>query len=59
MSDKWISVEDRLPEYDQEILVWYRLKQLPYDINVAAKRYKDVFNSLATHWMPIPEPPSE
>lgn len=64
MSDKWISVEDRLPDKQGE----YLMHSVPGDPD---KRYifiagwmeggwcsvmPNYINS-ATHWMPLPEPP--
>lgn len=58
--DKWISVKDQLPEYMQTVLI--------YDIIgfVTMAQYtgeRDVFTvgdcyHQASHWQPLPEPPS-
>ena len=70
MKDKWISVKDRLPDDDNEYLVW------PYpnkDIHIltacfncrsgkwiqdyySGYNYED-FEPIVTHWMPLPEHP--
>jgi hypothetical protein len=72
--EKWISVKDRLPDNNQEILVYSNTleakevrKLTPY-----ACYYYDGFMSYGdnlsqqwlstitiTHWMPLPEPPKE
>lgn len=62
---KWISVEERLPDGDDKVLVSY----LGY-VNIAFYRWDHVFelpNTVMidphkgniTHWMPLPEPPKE
>lgn len=67
---EWISVEDRLPEYDEEVLIFDgRISAAIYtprdnecdgfmgeglDSYGNAYFYDDV-----THWMPLPEPPKE
>lgn len=67
---RWISVEDRLPETDDRVLVWYCDKD--GDFFPAVGRYgekeerwiTDVDDNdhawppvKITHWMPLPEPP--
>ena len=72
MSD-WISVDERLPESEDWVVVWYQDKDGDYFPTVGAYRsygslprqwVTDVDNSeLAyppekiTHWMPLPPPP--
>ena len=58
---KWISVEDRLPEEDAEILVWcgWQLTSI-YD----SEKYFYTIDEIdcihhVTHWMPLPEPPMD
>ncbi len=67
--DKWISVEDRLPEINEEILIVIRSKYgRPYKIRVGiysgndeweddAERYCPGTMGVITHWMPLPEVP--
>lgn len=75
MEPRWISVEDRLPETDVWVAVWYMDKDGDYFPTVGACRdggdgltywETDVdINERAyppekiTHWMPLPEPPKE
>ena len=63
---KWISVEERLPEYDAKVLVVIP-KYYGCDIRTA-RLYKSgawligdmsAVGSTPTHWMPLPEPPKE
>lgn len=68
MSDKsgWISVKDRLPETDAEVLIYtswgsYNIGNYGYhDPNVWSSEeiyaYED---GEIAHWMPLPEPPEE
>ena len=51
---KWISVEDRLPERAGTYLVFWR--EAMTDFYTGNGRW---MKSLATHWMPLPEPPEE
>ena len=67
---KWISVKDRLPEPETEVLVW--LKHIP---NIAIYGhdkygnlgfyfideygYRCTFRPTVTYWMPLPEQPKE
>lgn len=62
METNWISVKDRLPEFDVEVLVCLNN---PYSV-FTAEYYKGEFDLLGyigngkdsvTHWMPLPEPP--
>ena len=70
---EWISVEDRLPEVDRYVLIKapsgytglpYRYSEAKY--NPDYKGWTDVANDRitdsgedVTHWMPLPEPPTE
>jgi hypothetical protein len=58
---EWISVDERLPEYYEEVIAWigkemafaYRLKSGAWRIvDVGFCSPKDV-----THWQPLPAPP--
>ena len=61
---KWISVKDRLPEDDSDVLAYSRNGEEGriYPANYAKGVWFDcIFNTPATgtttHWMPLPEPP--
>lgn len=61
---KWISVKDRLPEDDSDVLAYLRIGEegRNYPANYAKGMWFDcIFNTPATenttHWMPLPEPP--
>jgi hypothetical protein len=67
-SNKWISVEDRLPEDNIKYLVFLPEGHLYQGIHVA--HYSDKHNMWVdldrtylfdhpTHWMPLPAPPTE
>jgi len=59
---QWISVDDRLPEGDGEVLVWdgedihacFRSGQGDFLSGVGSLLVTSV-----THWMPLPEPPTK
>lgn len=61
MSLAWISVEERLPENDDEVLVAYKCKYEP-GFRVSTDCYTPRagrwdLDRQYTHWMPLPEPP--
>jgi len=66
MSDKWISVEDRLPEFSMFVDVWVKsTEREDYGrriCDVLIERSADHMTHPAeyvSHWMPLPEPPKE
>lgn len=73
MSDNWISVNDRMPNDGDEVLVFYSIgihSILMYNDprNLTQDIHKYWFNnttgawiahSQVTHWQPLPEPPSK
>ena len=61
---EWVSVEDRLPEDDSDVLAYLRIGEESriFPANYAKGMWFDcVFNTPATeritHWMPMPQPP--
>ena len=61
---EWISVEDKLPEDDSDVLAYLQIGQEGriYPANYEKGVWFDcIFNTPATgtttHWMPLPEPP--
>ena len=68
--DRWISVEDRLPEDTKTVLVWYTSNTLfglseGYGLSwysPTAKWYKNELNGeniAVLYWQPLSEPPKE
>ena len=61
---RWISVEERLPDYDSTVLMF---EQVGLFTAIAMGRLtrdegfvtQDGFPADVTHWMPLPEPPKE
>jgi hypothetical protein len=58
--DGWISVDDRLPQANTEVLVFNRYRFIGViEENgtwFAAVDYETLFN--VTHWQPLPKPPT-
>jgi 8-oxo-dGTP pyrophosphatase MutT (NUDIX family) len=61
---KWISVEERLPDDSQDVLVFFVYGVAPItgidvdSYNHRAKRWVNIDDAV-THWMPLPDPPKE
>ena len=59
---RWISVEERLPEHMDDVLVWVGglVEVGCYDeSNECWELYTYVGDGSVTYWMPLPEPPKE
>ena len=72
---RWISVEERLPEYNADVLVYRPNMAMKFLVDSYDGYYgeddgewyegwnaygKDIHgNSVITHWMPLPKPPTE
>lgn len=59
-SNGWISVKDRLPEKDQDVL-WYNPTLLkPMDVCPISPLWNgSLEHNTYTHWMPLPKPPED
>ncbi|KKK78220.1 hypothetical protein LCGC14_2845770 [marine sediment metagenome] len=63
MNDEWISVKDRLPKNDDEVLVYHKSKNID-DIGTAYFKidmwHWDDYTILenVSHWQPLPPPPT-
>ena len=59
---KWISVEERLPEEKESVLVHYVDGWMPIAFLLDGKWYQsngEMSWLSVTHWMPLPQPPEE
>lgn len=59
---RWISVEERLPEHMDDVLIWVGgLVEVGYydENNECWELYTYVGDGSVTHWMHLPEPPKE
>ena len=57
---KWINVKDRLPEEDKYVLAWEKQGFTYCDaLKNGVWRIGAKNGAIATHWMPLPEPPME
>lgn len=54
---KWISVKDSLPTKGQNVLVARNHRSL-YPIDVVCWSEDYITHDIATHWMPLPPPPT-
>lgn len=56
---EWISVEERLPEDGQRVLVCslYDLQNIGWLLGDGRWQIKTSYPDTPTHWMPLPEPP--
>lgn len=54
MSD-WISVEDKKPNYYEDLILWLEYAESSVISTVNAESFTDN----VTHWMPLPQPPKE
>ena len=64
--NKWISVEERLPEKSGDVLCYKKngISVLPYShkhkaFNAYDSSYSAEYVIPVTHWMPLPKPPKE
>ena len=57
----WIPVTDRLPQDDEDVLVWVNGTHRDMAYRDEGVWYDEEHNHLKniTHWMPLPEPPKE
>lgn len=69
--NQWISVDDRLPESEKEVLVWYKYTwddaSTSYGFGISwwysnAKQWRDgclLKGVEVLYWQPLPEPPKD
>lgn len=60
--DKWVSVEDRLPDDGQEVLMLMADGAVMSDLNIHTGTYYEKYGferSRVTHWMRLPELPND
>lgn len=58
---EWISVNDRLPEYERPVLGYDSEIEMVDIVNYISGKFFDLdgIQTDVTHWMPLPEPPKE
>lgn len=60
---EWISVKDRLPDNNDEVLMFICGVHVLGYVDINGEWYNDVdekeFSGSVTHWMPLPDPPKE
>ena len=59
---EWISVEERLPETYEDVLLWNDEVDVGYLTSAEGERwwlYSDREPDFVTHWMPLPDGPKE
>ena len=54
---EWISVEDRLPENSEDVVVCHRNKWVTKDAWLGSNWWLQNDVNPITHWMPLPQPP--
>lgn len=61
-TEGWVSVKDRIPEEDTDVLAWNELgiEIAAYTTNPVKRWYSYTGNDVfVKYWMPLPEPPEE
>jgi hypothetical protein len=69
MKTEWISVEERLPDFESPVLVFRKRSTLPpwktimmdRFVIVSDANFRSYWNTFddVTHWQPLPEPPKQ
>lgn len=66
--NKWINVEDRMPEKNQDVLVYRgsHIGDMMFYTYIGNNEWEDEYGYWSrtddegiTHWMPLPKPPTE
>lgn len=62
-ADKWVSVDDRLPDKHTRVLCYFKYEPESSDVICENTYFSGGFwlsdGSKVTHWQPLPEPPAE
>lgn len=63
MVPRWVSVDERMPEDNDDVLIVCRSKYGLYNIDIGYYNGEQIVRLVGreevTHWMPLPEPPKE
>lgn len=60
--DEWVSVGERLPDYDEVVLWWFEsggivMEDMPHDGPLPDFFHGSKSSGRRTHWRPLPAPP--
>lgn len=60
--ERWISVKERLPEDNEEVICANIENGRVFALEYSRGEFRfdgEIYTHIVTHWMPLPEPPTE